>query len=200
MRTPNTSCVICGKPLYRRPFELARIRYAACMTHREQAKVEIGVTDAQRRGLAAGRRPGRGNGRLGHQHRPESKAKCSASNKAFYAANPEVAKKRAEGFRGPAHYLWDNGATALNQAIRRMSNYRQWAKSVRGRDGACLRCGVTGNLEAHHRTPLASLLRHFGITSTDDARNEPRLWDLALGETLCRRCHYKEHGRELNGD
>ena len=41
MRTPNTECVVCGKALYRRPFELARIRYAACLPHREQAKVDV---------------------------------------------------------------------------------------------------------------------------------------------------------------
>lgn len=200
MRTPNTECIICGKALYRRPFELARIRYAACLPHREQAKVAAGVTDAQQRALAFGRRPGRGNGREGYKHRPESRAKCSASNKAFHVANPEVAKVRAEKFRGPAHYLWDNGATALNQAIRRLADYRRWAKAVRSRDGACLRCGASFPLDAHHVRPLAHILREFGILSTDDARRCAALWDIELGETLCRRCHFKEHGRQYNGD
>lgn len=179
---------------------MARIRYAACLPHREQAKIEAGVTEAQQRGLAAGRRPGRGNGRTGYRHRPESKAKCSASNKAFFAANPIAARARGEKIRGPAHYLWDGGSSALNQAIRRLSDYRRWSKGVRERDGACARCGATRSLEAHHLRPLASLLRQFGITSTVDAREEPRLWALALGKTLCRRCHYKEHGRQYNGD
>ena len=31
VRTPNTQCLICGKPLYRRPYEMAKVRFAACV-------------------------------------------------------------------------------------------------------------------------------------------------------------------------
>ena len=57
MRTPNAACIICAKPLYRRPYELAKVRYAACMDHRAKAQSVVGVTDAQRKGLALGSVP-----------------------------------------------------------------------------------------------------------------------------------------------
>lgn len=193
MRTPNTACVICAKPLYRRPNEIARFRYAACMAHRAQAQSVVGVTVAQRAGLNLGVKKGT-NHRTGYKHREESKAKVSASNRAFYAANPEVALARAR--RGKDSPNWRGGTSRLNTSIRLMTEYRRWMEAVKTRDGRCLRCGSTENLEAHHKVELADLVERFSVRSRDDARACLALWDVENGETLCQLCHYAEHGRD----
>lgn len=198
MRTPNAACIICAKPLYRRPNELAKVRYAACMAHRAQAQSVVGVTDAQAKGLSAGRVKGT-NHRAGYRHRDESKAKASASHKLFCAANPEMVEARAAKRRGPLAYNWKGGASRLNVAIRQMRDSRKWMDAVKARDGVCLRCGSTEDLEAHHKVELAELLARLNVCNSDDARRHKAiLFDLDNGETLCRRCHYAHHGRAFN--
>ncbi len=197
MRTPNAACVICGKPLYRRPSDTAKARFAACMAHRAQAQSIMGVTEAQERGLALGRPKGT-NHRTGYKHREESKRKTSAANAAYWAAHPDRAKTRAR--RGEAAYNWKGGISRLNTAIRQTRENRRWMEVVKARDAVCVRCGSASNLEAHHKTELAELVARFGIKSVADARaHADVLFDLNNGETLCSVCHLVEHGRVLNG-
>ena len=195
MRTPNTHCALCAKPLYRRPSDMAHSRYVACMACRAKAQSVFGVTDAQAAGLSSGRVKGRNN-RVGFVHRPETKAKIGASNEAFLAANPEVAIARGEKIRGENHYQWKGGVTRLNLSIRRMNENRKWMDGVKSRDGRCLRCGSADDLESHHIVELADLIDRFNIKSRDDARRHAdQLWALSNGETLCRACHWQHHGR-----
>lgn len=199
MRTPNTSCILCGKPLYRRPYELAKTRFAACMAHRAQAQSVVGVTESQRRGLSLGTKKGT-NFRTGYKHREESKLKVSASNRAYWAANPERAAERGAKTRGENAYNWKGGSARLNTSIRTMTENRRWMEAVKTRDGACVRCGSTECLEAHHLKSLAQMTEELGIKSRDGARQYAAvLWDLDNGETLCQSCHLAEHGRTLNG-
>lgn len=193
MRTPNTHCLLCEKPLYRRPNELARVRYAACMACRSEAQKVAGITEAQHAGLRLGRPKGT-NHRTGYRHKEESKRKASASHKAFWAANPE--KAIARGKRGEAHYRWKGGASKFNTSIRQMRENRRWMDAVKARDGACMRCGSAEHLESHHKTGLAKLIEDLAIKSRDDARRHAAaLWSIDNGVTLCRPCHYQEHGR-----
>lgn len=194
MRTPNCECCICGKPLYRRPYELRKVRHVACMAHRAEAQVRSGITEAQKAGLTLGRQPGT-NHRTGYRHREESKQKAAMSHKVWCAANPEKVRVRGEKTRGEKHYRWKGGASTLNAAIRRMPDFRRWAKAVRDRDGRCVVCGVTENLEAHHITPFAAILAAHEIANTDTARSCAPLWDASNGETLCQKCHCARHGR-----
>lgn len=192
--------MVCSKPLYRRPNELARVRHVACMEHRALAQSLSGVTDAQRAGLSLGRVKGK-NHRTGYRHREESKRKASETHKAFWAANPELAARRGEKVRGPLNVNWKGGTAKLNLSIRQMTENRRWMDAVKARDGACLRCGSTESLETHHRTPLATLIAQLGIKSRDDARtHSAALWALENGETLCESCHYIEHGRKRHAD
>lgn len=195
VRTPNTKCLLCAKPLYRRPYELAKVRYAACMACRSDAQKVAGITKAQRAGLSLGSIKGT-NHRTGYSHREESKRKVAARNRAFWAANPDKAMERGAKLRGPVHYAWKGGITRLNQAIRQMTENRKWMDAVKERDRCCLRCGSTAHLESHHRRSLAEIMADLAIKSRDDARKHAAvLWDLANGETLCEPCHYQEHGR-----
>ena len=195
MRTPNTECCICGKPLYRRPFELAKVRYVACMEHRAEAARQREPTDAQKSALALGRVPGTNN-REGYKHREESKLKASESHKAWCAANPDKVKARGEKTRGENHYRWKGGASQLNASIRRLTENRKWMDSIKARDGKCSVCGATENLEAHHIIPLSVLIEANGIKNREQARECAELWNLSNGVTVCMKCHYEIHGRK----
>lgn len=196
MRTPNCECVICGKPLYRRPSELAKVRYVACMEHRNEARQQSGLTDAEKRGLACGRKKGTNN-RTGYNHKESSKQKISRSHKKWCKANPEKVKARGLKTRGAQHYNWKGGSARLNTAIRRLTEHRKWMDAVKERDGCCLECGATEDLESHHVVGLALLVAEHRVQNRDDARNCKALWDIGNGETLCQRCHCKRHGRKF---
>ena len=195
MRTPNCFCLVCGLPLYRRPADLARVRHVACMEHRAQAQAISGVTPAQAAALNLGRVPGT-NHRKGYKHSAQSRAKTSASHKKWCAENPDRVAARGAKNRAEAHYRWKGGSSQLSQSIRRLNEYRKWAKAVRARDGACVRCGGLDKLEAHHRIPFSDLLALYGVTTREEARECQALWMIINGETLCRAHHYETHGRK----
>lgn len=196
MRTPNSECVVCKKPLYRRPNELAKTRYAACFAHRDEAKRKFGLSDKERAGLEKGRVKGT-NHRNGYKHKAETREKIRAASREFWAAHPEAAKARGAKVRGQLHPGWKGGVSKLNLSIRRMTEYRRWAGAVAQRDGKCVDCGSTHNLEADHVEGLAELMERHGVKSREDARACAALWDVANGRLLCEPCHYKRHGRAL---
>ena len=80
MRTPNCKCVICGKQMYRRPSELAKVRYVVCIQHRAEAQRLYGVTDAQLEALSIGWYASNPR-QAGYTHSEETKRKISESNK-----------------------------------------------------------------------------------------------------------------------
>jgi hypothetical protein len=195
MRTTNTECAICGKPLYRRPSDRARSRYFACSKHRGEALSKAGLTELQLASLSLGRKPGTNN-RTGYKHSAETKRKTSESHKAWCKANPDKIKARGSKTRGDNHYKWKGGSTGLNLSIRRMNENRKWMDAVKERDGKCRNCGSKENLESHQVTPMCVLIESNKITNRDEARECAALWDISNGITLCRKCHYKLHGRK----
>lgn len=199
MRTPNAECVICQKKVYRRPNELIRVRYVTCSGCRSASLKQFGLTTAQKSGLGMGPKKGRNN-RIGHVHSESSKMKCSESNKAYWAANPQKLAARGEKTRGENHCYWKGGSSRLNTSIRRMSEHRKWMDAVKLRDGnQCVMCGCREELESHHIKELSVLVFELGIKNRDDARAAPELWDVANGETLCGKCHCERHGRKYSG-
>lgn len=191
-RTPNAACVICGKPLYRRPFELKKVRHVACMKHRAEAQKLSGITEKQQAALSLGREKGT-NHRAGYKHKQSSRRKIAKAVKTWCAENPD--KALARGVRGEKHYKWKGGSTRLNTSIRRMNENRKWMDAIKARDKKCLACGSTERLESHHIVELAILISENKVKNREDARNCPALWDLSNGQTLCEDCHYKVHGR-----
>jgi len=196
MRTPNTECIICGVPLYRRPFELKKVRYVACKEHREQAKKQFSITEKQRFALSLGREKGT-NHLEGMPKSKESNIKRSKSHKIFWAEHPELLKERGKKIRGENHYRWKGGATNFKQGIRRTNEFRKWQKQVKKRDGKCLKCGSVKNLEAHHITHFSKLLNIYKINTINQARECKELWDIRHGKTLCIKCHFYQHGRKF---
>lgn len=200
MRTPNCKCLVCAKPLYRRPYELAKVRHVACMEHRAEAQKISGITEAQQRGLSQGRVKG-DNRRMGYKQSEEMKRKVSAANIKYWAEHPAELAARGEQVRGENHYQWKGGVSKLNTAIRQMNENRKWMDAVKERDGGkCVRCGSDNEIESHHVIELVTLIETYQIRTRDEARDIPAFWDLNNGETLCQKCHYAEHGRKCRAD
>jgi len=198
VRTPNSKCIICEKPLYRRPGELSQVRHVACMAHRAQAQVLSGITDAQMRGLSLGRAKGT-NHLDGIPKSKESNQRRSSSHLAYWAAHPEQARERGAKIRGEKNWHWNGGSSRFNTSIRQMTEHRKWMEGVRARDGKCLQCGRADCLESHHIVPLAEVLRQNNIANREQARACSALWDLSNGVALCIPCHYSLHGRHYAG-
>ena len=194
MRTPNCKCVICGKPLYRRPSELAKVRWVSCLEHREESKRLFPATELQKQALELGREKGT-NHLNGIPKSKESNRKRAKSISDWCKNNLEKVSERGKKTRGENHYRWNGGSSRLNTSIRTMNENRKWMDGVKERDKACVRCGSTENLESHHVVPLVELLEKYRIKNRDDARKCAQLWDSNNGITLCRKCHYQEHGR-----
>lgn len=194
MRTPNTQCILCPKPLYRRPSELKKARYSACLDCRDKAKRLYPITDKQNEALKLGRVKGE-NHLIGIPKSIESNKKRSESHRVYWANHPEESKARGEKIRGENHYRWNGGITQLNQAIRGMAENRKWSIEVRERDKKCQLCGSIEDLESHHIIPVILIIEQHKIRSTDDARICKELWDITNGKAICRDCHCKLDGR-----
>ena len=197
MRTPNCKCIICGKPLYRRPFELAKVRYVACYQHREQAKKIYPVTEAQKAALELGREKGT-NHLDGIPKSKKQRQKMKKIMAEWCAANKDKVLQRAKKTRGENHYQWKGGVAVLNQSIRRMTENRKWMQAVKDRDGKCIVCGSTSELEADHIKPLAEIIAEHGVQNRNDARACKELWDISNGQTLCAKCHCKKDNRQYS--
>ena len=197
MRTPNCECIICKKPLYRRPFELKKVRYVACIEHREEAKRMFPITDKQREALSLGSVKG-DNRRTGTKHKDETKRKIAEANKMFWIENPDKLAERGKKIRGENHYNWKGGISDINKAVRLLDEYRRWVRDVKERDGKCLTCGTDINLDVHHKKPLIEIINENNIESVEQARECSALWDMENGQTICVRCHYALHGRKYS--
>lgn len=200
MRTPNTKCTLCNKPLYRRPYELKQVRYFACKVCRAKAQSVYGVTDRQRAALDLRHVPGIDNGKRGLKQTAQTKAKMSKSALAFARKHPEIKKQAGLKTRGALNYNWKGGTSRITLSIRNLPEMVIWARRVKARDKRCMKCGNEKQLEAHHKFTLQSIINVFLIKTTDDARKCSMLWDLNNGVTLCKKCHFTEHGRTYNGN
>lgn len=190
MRTPNTQCEICDKPLYRRPSDLKRYSGVCCRECRSEYLKSKPVSP----NLELGRL--KGMNKKGHKNTPEEIAKRSKTLKQFFIDNPEVAKERGKKLRAELHYQWKGGVSKLNQSIRTMTENRKWMDAVKKRDVKCLFCGSTDELEADHIKPLAEILTEYEITDREQARQCAELWDISNGRTLCRKCHCEKDNRK----
>lgn len=194
MRTPNTKCIICGKPLYRRPFEIKKARYFVCKSHRSEALKLFGNTENQNKALELGREKGT-NHLEGIKKSKVSNEKRSIAMKKLYKENPQFYKDRAKMTRGKNHYNWKGGKTNINQQIRSLHETRKWQTAIKKRDKQCKKCGSVKDLEAHHIISVSKMIEKFNIKTRDDAIACDDFWKLDNGITLCRKCHYELEGK-----
>jgi 5-methylcytosine-specific restriction endonuclease McrA len=77
---------------------------------------------------------------------------------------------------------WKDGQSLVRERVRGSGDFAKWRTAVKARDGnACVECGSTGVLHAHH-------IKSF-------ADNPSLRTQLDNGVTLCVPCHSKVHGR-----
>ena len=178
MRTPNTQCEICHKPLYRRPSETIEGRHFCCKGCRSALYKREQNYSAS--GLASGRGWNKGlskkngdNLSYGKPRSNKTKGRISKALKGriFSEEHKEaISKARIE--------LFDR----IGRVVRldRGWAFARWRKEVYKRDGyVCQVCGAKGEIKAHH------------ILSWKDY---PELrFELENGITLCYDCHKKLH-------
>ncbi len=126
----------------------------------------------------------------------------------------EIRSKRLRGnkywklvknrLKGKNHPSWKDGITFWKKRIWDSPKYKQWRKKVFERDDyTCQECGARSgigkavSLEAHHLISFAGLLREYNIKSKEEADKCDDLWNIALGQTLCYKCHQlTKHGKQ----
>lgn len=198
MRTPNCECVICEKPLYRRPDEIKKYNFVCCRECRSEAYRRF-PNNKSLNNLKLGREKG-----TNHLHGiPKSKSsneKRSKTHKFFWENNPIKLKERGAKIKGENHYNWKGGKTNLNQSIRSLNEMRKWQNAVKKRDKKCVLCGSKKELEAHHIISVNNLIEKHMIQTREQAVECNDFWKLDNGITLCRKCHYELEGRTYDNN
>ena len=195
MRTPNTKCSICKKPLYRRPFEFKNGREFCCVGCRSELYKKREVSP----NLELGRK--KGLNKKGHKNSLAERKKRIKTLKEFYKKYPEVANNRGLKMRGSNHYNWKNGATTLQLAIRTSAYNLKWIRKILKRDNRkCQICKNIKKIEVHHKIGIARLIKEYKIKTLDDARNCKAFWDINNGIVVCKKCHYKIHNKKYYED
>ncbi len=133
---------------------------------------------------------------------PEHRAKISAALKERIVPesvrqkfvgktqSPETRLKKSLSQRGPLGSGWKGGVTPINECIRQSSEFKQWRSAVFEKDNyTCRKCcakhekGSRPKLHPHHIKPFAIF---------------PELrFVVENGLTLCEKCHWEVHGRDL---
>lgn len=126
---------------------------------------------------------GRPSSFLGKHHSDESKKKLSLSH---------------IGMTGEKSGRWKGGMTSIRSKIYHTIQNEQWRQKVFSRDDfTCRECGKRGGeLEAHHLKPFVKLLQEARscmplYSPYDAAMLYTPMWDIANGQTLCKKCHDK---------
>jgi len=135
------------------------------------------------------------------------KVECSWCGKEFNKANTQIGKHnfcsrecfgnwQSKFLIGENGYNWQGGISTLNDTIRSSKKMIEWRIAVLKRDNfACQHCGdrVGGNLEAHHKKQLSTIIKDNNIKTIYDAIKCKELWNIDNGITLCKKCHMIEH-------
>lgn len=153
---------------------------------KEQLRLAMNTSEAFKasRAVVSQKLSGSGNPMFDKKHRPETLAKMSVSRTGKFGENATA---------------WKGGNRSLNATVK-SGIYRRygWHKKIYERDGCvCTECGSTKQLDAHHTTPFAELLKSLSSPLVGDELIEwlishPTL-NQAEGITLCRKCHKAAH-------
>lgn len=117
----------------------------------------------------------------------EFRKKCKQRQLGVFNRSEEGKKSFAKKMSGENHPRWikDRTKTIERRRLRGTSEWKEWRIAVFTRDNfSCIDCGQHGGyLEAHHIIPLKQTFS--------------RMFDITNGITLCRPCHVKTMGKEL---
>lgn len=125
---------------------------------------------------------GRFKGRL---YTEEVRKKMSEAKNGLYAGK----------YKGNEHPNWvppNERKGTLNKNIRRTNEMKDWREAVFARDNwTCQICNKRGGIVLHadHIYPLHFLIKEHDIKTLTQALNNPSIWDISNGRTLCLECH-----------
>lgn len=92
----------------------------------------------------------------------------------------QIASERMSNAFGDKNPNWNPDKSNSNRRTRNYdSNHHYWQKAIKERDGACINCGSTENLVAHHLNGY----KWF----------KAERYNLENGVTLCSECHNAYH-------
>ena len=178
MRTPNTCCTICDKPLYRRPFEFKKVKKFCCVLCR--GKLYKANPSVWSKNLSLGTAWNKGmskkNGDVLSYGKPRAQiTRLLISKKLKGRIFTNDHKKRISQSRLT---LFDRIGRKIPRSAKFDGRYQRWRRQVLERDGyTCRQCGGNDDLHTHHVKPW----RYF-----PELRYEP-----SNGMTLCIKCHRK---------
>jgi len=83
---------------------------------------------------------------------------------------------------------------SLVDQLRRTEVYELWKRAVFIRDRfTCQQCGRRNGkkpiIEAHHLIEFSDLVKKSGAQTIEEGINNPSLWEVSNGQTLCHDCH-----------
>lgn len=190
MRTPNTECEICKKPLYRRPYELETVEHVCCKGCRSELYKKY-PKYYKAKGLEKGRAWNKGKSKANGDKLIYGKPRSSKTKKLISEAmtGREFTEEHRKAISEARIRLFDEiGRIGKSE---RGWQWARWRRAIYKRDKkTCQVCGETEDtIYAHH------------ILSWKDY---PELrYKLSNGICLCRSCHLKLHKhrkRNLNID
>lgn len=100
--------------------------------------------------------------------------------------------RRKLNLRGENSPLW-KGKKSVNAMIRGTNHYKEWRfKAFKEGGFNCVECNQWGGeLNLHHKVPLARLLKINDIKNYEEAVTCGDLWDYNNTQILCLLCHQK---------
>lgn len=161
-------------------------------------------------------------GRLGKSSPAYIDGRCSKIYYCIEGCGNEITKKAAVYGLGKCKFCWykelsermkgrigkdsigfKKGTTPLAEALRKISEYKQWRTAIFKRDNyTCCQCGQHGGyLEVNHKYQFVKILKDFLLlynqfSPIEDKETLLRLainykpfWNVSNGETLCKLCH-----------
>lgn len=113
---------------------------------------------------------------------------CGTQNKNIH---PKRCAKCSGIYRsGKNNSAWKGGITPLVRLLRTCSQYFEWRKAVFARDKyTCVVCQDNEYINADHIKPFRLIIRENNISSVEEGKKCPELWDINNGRTLCVPCH-----------
>lgn len=90
----------------------------------------------------------------------------------------------------------DNNYQKFIRKVRHCARYYAWRNEVKTRDKEkCVKCSRSKNITVHHKyVTMYDFVKKYGFDE-DAIYNDGMFFDVKNGETLCRRCHAKNHRR-----
>lgn len=101
------------------------------------------------------------------------------------------------GIRGEAHHAYKADEDRIGPLIKLIRNYYKttfWRKEILKRDNfKCTNtnCNSTEKLHVDHIESLALIIVKWNISTLEEAKKCPILWDINNGRVLCEKCHHE---------